>query len=146
MAAQASAPISARARAATSSGSTDFVVWETRVMLTPLLRRWHRSSPGCRWTTHGTGALHLAANAEPRNPGHFVRWTVVLPIPLAGTLAQPDLADCVQHGLPLRDQNIDLPQLRNDLFRLVLPLQSSLMSKTYLKSDHNGGGSIVTTL
>src|SRR5262245_54678133 len=74
MAAQASAPISARARAATSSGSTDFVVWETRVMLTPLLRRWHRSSPGCRWTTHGTGALHLAANAEPRNPGHFVRW------------------------------------------------------------------------
>src|SRR5262249_57111212 len=69
-----SVPVGARARAATSTGSTDFVAWESRVMLTPLLRRWHRSSPGCRWTTHGTGALHLAANAEPRNPGHFVRW------------------------------------------------------------------------
>jgi hypothetical protein len=36
------------------------------------------------------------------------------------------------------------PQHRDDLFRLVslpLPLQSSLMSKTCLKSDHfNGGG------
>jgi hypothetical protein len=43
----------------------------------------------------------------------------------------------------LRDQNIDLPQLRDDLFRFVslpLPLQSSLMSKTYLKSDHFNGG------
>src|SRR5215831_13850746 len=34
-------------------------------------------------------------------------------------LAHPDLADCVRHGLPLRDQNIDLSQLRNNLFRLV---------------------------
>src|SRR5215831_7927925 len=29
------------------------------------------------------------------------------------------IADCVHHVLALRDQNIDLPQLRNDLFRLV---------------------------
>src|SRR5262249_52277142 len=38
----------------------------------------------------------------------------------------PDLADRVHHVLALRDQNIDLPQLRNDLFRLVsLPCHCS---------------------
>src|SRR5262249_23046084 len=41
-------------------------------------------------------------------------------------LAHADLADCVHHILALRDQNIDLPQLRNDLFRLVsLPCHCS---------------------
>jgi hypothetical protein len=30
-----------------------------------------------------------------------------------------EMADCVHHVLALRDQNIDLPQLRDDLFRLV---------------------------
>src|SRR5262245_5256265 len=39
--------------------------------------------------------------------------------PIIRHFAHPDLADCVRYGLPLRDQNIDLPQLRNDLFRLV---------------------------
>ena len=39
--------------------------------------------------------------------------------PIIRHLAHPDLADCVRHGLPLRDQNINLSQLRNDLFRLV---------------------------
>src|SRR5262249_38657034 len=39
--------------------------------------------------------------------------------PIIRHLAHPDLADCVRHGLPLRDQNIDLSQLRNNLFRLV---------------------------
>src|SRR5512132_2324907 len=34
-------------------------------------------------------------------------------------LAHADLADCVHHVLALRDQNIHLPQLRDDLFRLV---------------------------
>src|SRR5262249_17879661 len=40
--------------------------------------------------------------------------------------AHPDLADWVHHVLALRDQNIDLPQLRDDLFRLVsLPCHCS---------------------
>src|SRR5262249_26849428 len=46
--------------------------------------------------------------------------------PIIRHLAHPDLADCVHHVLALRDQNIDLPQLRNDLFRLVsLPCHCS---------------------
>jgi hypothetical protein len=36
----------------------------------------------------------------------------------AGMPARTNLADCVHHVLALRDENIDLPQLRNDLFRL----------------------------
>jgi hypothetical protein len=65
---------------------------------------------------------------------------------IVGHLAHTDLPDRLRHALALRDQNIDLAQLRDDLFGLVsnasLPLQSSLMSKTYLKSDHfNVGGS-----
>jgi len=54
-------------------------------------------------------------------------------------------ADCVHSVLALRDQNIDLPPRRDDLFRLVsLPCHySPLMSETYLKLDHfNGGGSV----
>jgi hypothetical protein len=39
--------------------------------------------------------------------------------PIIRHLTHPDLADCVHHVLALRDQNIDLPQLRDDLFRLV---------------------------
>src|SRR5262249_38071091 len=46
--------------------------------------------------------------------------------PIIRHLAHPDLADCVRYVLALRDQNIDLPQLRNDLFRLVtLPCHCS---------------------
>src|SRR6202008_4169971 len=46
--------------------------------------------------------------------------------PIIRHLAHPDLADCIHHVLALRDQNIDLPQLRNDLFRLVsLPCHCS---------------------
>src|SRR6516162_5900845 len=42
------------------------------------------------------------------------------------TLRSPDLADCVHHVLALRDRNIDLLQLRVDLFRLVsLPCHCS---------------------
>jgi hypothetical protein len=72
--------------------------------------------------------------------------TELLTPPIMHHLAHADLADCVHHVLPLRDQNIDLPQLRDDPLQACiasLPLQSSLMSKTYLKSDHfNGGGSV----
>jgi hypothetical protein len=35
--------------------------------------------------------------------------------PIIRHLAHPDLADCVHHVLALRDQNIDQPQLRDDL-------------------------------
>src|SRR5262249_54350188 len=50
----------------------------------------------------------------------------LLPPPIIRHLAHPDLADCVHHVLTLRDQNIDLPQLRDDLFRLVsLPCHCS---------------------
>jgi hypothetical protein len=45
--------------------------------------------------------------------------TELLAPPIIRHLAHADLADCVHHILALRDQNIDLPQLRNDLFRLV---------------------------
>src|SRR5262249_659543 len=46
--------------------------------------------------------------------------------PIIRHLAHADLADCVHHVLALRDQNIDLPQLRDDLFRLVsLPCQTA---------------------
>src|ERR1035441_2886488 len=34
-------------------------------------------------------------------------------------LAHPDLADCVGNALALRDQDIDLPQLRDNFLRLV---------------------------
>src|SRR6478752_5136185 len=52
--------------------------------------------------------------------------TELLAPPIIRHLAHPDLADCVHQVLALRDQNIDLPQLRNDLFRLVsLPCHCS---------------------
>src|SRR5499426_2321596 len=45
---------------------------------------------------------------------------------MRGHFAHPDLADGVHPVLALRDQNIDLPQLRDDLFRLVsLPCHCS---------------------
>src|SRR5262249_42295100 len=61
-------------------------------------------------------ALHLLA-LQPAK---------LLAPPIIRHLAHPDLADCVHHVLALRNQNIDLPQLRNDLFRLVsLPCHCS---------------------
>src|SRR4029453_2593812 len=45
--------------------------------------------------------------------------TKLLAPPIIRYLAHADLADCVHHVLTLRDQNIPLPQLRDDLFRLV---------------------------
>src|SRR5262249_23733106 len=61
-------------------------------------------------------ALHLLA-LQPAK---------LLAPPIIRHLDHPDLADCVHHVLALRDQNIDLPQLRNDLFRLVsLPCHCS---------------------
>src|SRR5215813_14085799 len=61
-------------------------------------------------------ALHLLA-LQPAE---------LLAPPIIRHLAHPNLADGVRHGLPLRDQNIDLPQLRDDLFRLVsLPCHCS---------------------
>src|SRR5262249_46775927 len=48
------------------------------------------------------------------------------PPPIIRHLPPAVLADCVHHVLAVRDQNIDLPQLRDDLFRLVsLPCQCS---------------------
>src|SRR5213078_1298129 len=44
----------------------------------------------------------------------------LLPPPIIGNLAHPDLADGVGNVLSLRDKDIDLPQLRDDLFRLML--------------------------
>jgi hypothetical protein len=62
------------------------------------------------------------------------------PLPIA-RLAHADLADCIHHVLALRDQNIDLPELRDGLYRF-LAITVLLISKTCLKSDHfNGGGS-----
>src|SRR5262249_13267028 len=63
-------------------------------------------------------------------------------------LAHPDLANGVHHVLALRDQNIDLPQLRDDLFRLVsLPCHSSppgcqrhTSSRTTSMGVDQGGG------
>src|SRR5215471_19012221 len=65
--------------------------------------------------------------------------------PIIRHLTHADLADCVHYVLALREQNIDLAATsRRSLQACIasLPLQSSLMSRTYLKSDHfNGGGS-----
>src|SRR4029453_15652794 len=61
-------------------------------------------------------ALHLLA-LQPAK---------LLAPPIICHLAHPDLADCVHHVLALRNQNIHLPQLRDDLFRLVsLPCHCS---------------------
>src|SRR5262245_10563367 len=38
---------------------------------------------------------------------------------IVGNLAHTDLPDRLRHALALRDQNIHLPQLRDDLFGLV---------------------------
>src|SRR5262245_47089317 len=71
------------------------------------------------------------------------------PPPIIRHLAHPDLSDCVHHVLTLRDQNIDLPQLRDDLFRLVsLPCHCSppgcqrhtSSRTTSMGVDHGGGG------
>src|SRR5262249_49765801 len=52
--------------------------------------------------------------------------TELLAPPIIRHLAHADLADCVHHVLALRDQNIYLPQLGDDLFRLVsLPCHCS---------------------
>ena len=61
--------------------------------------------------------------------------------PIIRHLAHPHLADCVHH-VPACDQNIDPPQLRDDLFRAriaSLPLQSSLMSRTYFGRNTSMG-------
>src|SRR5204862_381002 len=42
-----------------------------------------------------------------------------LAIAVIGHLAHPDRADRLRHALTLRGQNINLPQLGDDLFRLV---------------------------
>src|SRR5262249_29776534 len=56
--------------------------------------------------------------------GWLARWHASPPI--IRYLAHADLADCIHHVLALRDQNIDLTQLRDDLFRLVsLPCHCS---------------------
>src|SRR3954447_18271273 len=54
-------------------------------------------------------ALHLVG-LEP---------AVLLTPPIIGDLDHADLADRVSDVLALRDQNVDLPQLRDDLFRRV---------------------------
>jgi hypothetical protein len=53
-------------------------------------------------------------------------------------LGHANRADRIRKRRLLRGQNFDLPQLRNDLFRLVLlrHLQSSSMAKPYFESDH----------
>src|SRR5262249_61725032 len=55
------------------------------------------------WGTITPSALHLLG-LQPAK---------LLAPPIIRPLAHPDLADCVRHGLPLRDQNVDLPQLRH---------------------------------
>src|SRR5262249_29378173 len=45
----------------------------------------------------------------------------LLPPPVVGHLAHPDRADRFRYALTLRGQNINLPQLGDDLFRLVAP-------------------------
>src|SRR5215468_4796495 len=66
--------------------------------------------------------------------------------PIIRHLAHPDLADGVHHVLALRDQNIDLPQLGNDLFWFVsLPCHcsqrhtSSQTTSTYSRTAKGAG-------
>src|SRR3954451_11880362 len=71
----------------------------------------------------------------------------LLPPPIIGNLAHPDLANGVGNVLSLRDKNIDLPQLRDDLFRLmVLPRHLVLLDAkrhTSGRTTSKGGGSLV---
>src|SRR5262249_15749887 len=69
--------------------------------------------------------------------------------PIIRHLTHPHLADCLHHVLALRDQNLDLPQLRDDLFRLVsLPCHCSppgcqrhtSSRTTSMGVDHRGRG------
>src|SRR4029453_10732442 len=59
-------------------------------------------------------------------------------------LGHADRADRVGHALALRGQNLNLPQLRDNLFRLVsLPshlLRPPCCHKAYLRADHSDGG------
>ena len=48
--------------------------------------------------------------------------TELLAPPIIRHLADADLADRIHHGLALRDQNIDLPQLRGDLLYRFLAI------------------------
>lgn len=66
-------------------------------------------------------------------------------------LGHANRADRIRDGFALRDQDIDLPQFRDDLFEFVmLSRHGSIPSrchKTYLKLDQfGGGGSLRQTL
>src|SRR4029450_2459708 len=70
---------------------------------------------------------------------------ILLPPAVAGHLGHADRAHGTGHALPLRDPDIPLAQLGDDLLRLV-PLARHRgppsCSKTYLRMDHfSGGGS-----
>jgi hypothetical protein len=69
--------------------------------------------------------------------------------PVVGQLRHADLADRISHRRTLRRQDVHLPQLRDDLFRLVslAYIQSSSEENPYFESDHfNGGGSAAAQL
>src|SRR3974390_1288253 len=68
---------------------------------------------------------HLAQSAVLKfqlfQPLHLIGFqpTELLPPSIERHLTHADLADGIGHARPLRDQNIPLPQLRDDLLRLV---------------------------
>src|SRR4029453_10672746 len=71
---------------------------------------------------------------------------ILLPPAVVGHLGHADRAHRIGHALPLRDQDIHLAQLGDDLLGLV-PLAwhrgPPSCPKTYLRMDHfSGGGSV----
>jgi hypothetical protein len=82
--------------------------------------------------------------AQPRAGTSEARVVRLLAPPVIRHLAHADLADCPLCSGPTRPEHPPVATSRRSLQACIasLPLQSSLMSKTYLKSDHfNGGGS-----
>src|SRR5262249_28586314 len=87
-------------------------------------------SPGCllqdqlvqRQIRHRT-AKPIVLRLEILQPPDLVALQAaeLLPPPVVGHLAHPDRADRFRYALTLRGQNINLPQLGDDLFRLVAP-------------------------
>ena len=69
---------------------------------------------GCLWGTFSPSrrqirSTRLSLTIQP-----------ACPPPIIGDLAHADLADCVGDMLALRDQHIDLPQLRDNFLGSVL--------------------------
>src|SRR5208282_4197795 len=143
-------------RGASLSGLPGLLTLRPARLLAPLCRIEPVSRPQRAFTSR------LPADWSPALPLNMTTtWTGLLvlaglsPAGMAASLAAPDpywrdlgnadRADRVSHRLALRRQDVDLAQLRHDLFGLVMLSRDCgppPRPKTYFGVDHfNGGGS-----